>query len=119
MKRTYIFDLFFWFKDLHDNKRKKTKEIRFMKGDNCTPVMKLGTCKMRNETRNETCETERNEMKRNEAYRSKTERNETKRNVTERNKMKRNLSKRNETKRNYTTTLLDFHQIWYIALVHY
>jgi hypothetical protein len=30
------------------------------------PVMKLGTCKMRNETRNETCETERNEMKRNE-----------------------------------------------------
>ena len=38
------------------------------------------TCKMRNETRNETCETERNEIYQNE----------TKRNVKERNKMKRN-----------------------------
>ena len=42
---------------------------------------------MRNETRNEICETERKEKKFTK----------TKRNETERNKMKRNLSKRNET----------------------
>ena len=46
------------------------------------------TCKMRNETRNETCETERNEI-----YQNEMKRKETKRNVTERNKMKRYLSK--------------------------
>jgi uncharacterized protein YcfL len=43
---------------------------------------------MRNETRNETCETERNEMKRNEVYQNKTERNETKWNEIYRNKTK-------------------------------
>ena len=42
----------------------------------------VDTCKVRNETRNETCETERNEMKRNLPKRNETERNETKRNGT-------------------------------------
>jgi hypothetical protein len=70
-----------------------------------------GTCKMRNETRNEICETEQNETKRNlpKTKRNETERNGTKRNETERNKMKRNLSKWNETKRNYTMFISDIH----------
>ena len=42
-----------------------------------------GTCKMRNETRNENA-------KRNETKRNLPKRNGTKRNETERNKMKRN-----------------------------
>jgi hypothetical protein len=36
-----------------------------------------GTCKIRNETRNETCETERNEMKFTETKRNETKENET------------------------------------------
>ena len=72
-------------------------------------MKRKGTCKMRNETRNETCETERNELKRNEIYQNKMKRKETKRNVTERNKMKLYLSKWNETKQNYTMFISDIH----------
>ena len=62
-----------------------------------------GTCKMRNETRNEICETEQNETKRNLP---KTKRNETERNGTKRNEIKSSEIYRNETKQNETTPCL-------------
>jgi len=52
-----------------------------------------GTCKMRNETRNETCETERNETKGNEIHRNETKFTETKRNGIIQNEIKSILTK--------------------------
>jgi hypothetical protein len=42
------------------------KKIIMLIANSATYAFCRGTCKMRNETRKETCETERNKMKRNE-----------------------------------------------------
>ena len=80
--------------------------VVIQKIDSCYSVYTRGTCKLRNETRNEIYrnETKRNSPKRNENYRNETKsmRNEINRNEIDRNETKRYNTKWNKTYFNET-----------------